>query len=368
MVNEKLRVLLVSDMGKVGGTEIATYITAKELKPYVQDIYVLGKRGPLSESINKLDIEQFDAISHTKNPIKIISYIFKLIRIVNKYDINILHAQMARPVPMLWLAKFFSKNKDIKIFWTSRGLNHSTYKYVVPLFNKMNIRGLGNCKLEQKKLVKYGLEFGRTSYVYNAYRLNPDTAPRTKLSQDFVTVGTLSALRLDRCVNLFLEIAKYITESKELSQNIQFIVGGDGPYRKELELLAEKFNIQHKINFLGNIVDVEDFMQKLDIFVSPIVVDGDSGAGVSNAIVEAMLTKTPVCAYDASAIGEIVINSQTGYLVEPRNTEAMAKAILQTIENKEQTKVYVENAYNLIIRECDPQNYSKKLISLYEEL
>ena len=138
--------------------------------------------------------------------------------------------------------------------------------------------------------------------------------------------------------------------------------------RKELELLAEKFNIQHKINFLGNIVDVEDFMQKLDVFVSPIVVDGDSGAGVSNAIVEAMLTKTPVCAYDASAIGEIVINSQTGYLVEPRNTEAMAKAILQTIENKEQTKVYVENAYNLIIRECDPQNYSKKLISLYEEL
>ena len=70
-------------------------------------------------------------------------------------------------------------------------------------------------------------------------------------------------------------------------------------------------NIQHKISFMDNIVDVEDFMQKVDVFVSPIVVDGDSGAGVSNAIVEAMLTKTPVCAYAASAIGEIVINNQT---------------------------------------------------------
>ena len=50
--NEELRVLLVSDMGKVGGTEIATYIAAKELKPYIQDVYVLGKTGPLSKSIN----------------------------------------------------------------------------------------------------------------------------------------------------------------------------------------------------------------------------------------------------------------------------------------------------------------------------
>ena len=71
---------------------------------------------------------------------------------------------------------------------------------------------------------------------------------------------------------------------------------------------------------------------------------------------------------NAAAIGEIVINNQTGHLVEPRNTEAMAKAILQTIEDKEQTQVYVENAYDLIIKECDPQNYAKKLISLYEEL
>lgn len=368
MINKKHSVLLVSDMGKVGGTEIATYITAKELKPYVQDIYVLGKRGPLSESIADLDIKQFDAISHTINPIKIMSYLLKVIHVVKKYNINILHAQMARPVPLLWLAKLFSKNKNIKIFWTSRGLNHSTYKYVVPLFNKMNIRGLGNCKLEQKKLVKYGFESGRTSYVYNAYRLNPSTASRAKFFKSFITIGTLSALRPDRCVNLFLEIAKYINESKEFSQDIQFIVGGDGPYRKELELLAVKFNIQHKIHFLGNIVDVEDFMQKLDVFVSPIVVEGDSGAGVSNAIVEAMLTKTPVCAYDASAIGEIVINDQTGYLVEPRNTEAMAQAILNTIENKQQTQEYVENAYNLIIKECDPKNYAKKLIFLYEKL
>ncbi|SEM11024.1 glycosyltransferase [Acinetobacter sp. DSM 11652] len=368
MGDKNIRVLLVSDMSKVGGTEIATYITAKVLKPCAKEVYVLGSKGPLSESIEKLGIENFDGISHTKNPIKIFKFIFKLIHLINKYEIDVIHAQMARPVPMAWLAKKISKRKRLKIFWTSRGLHHSTYKYVVPIFNKMNVRGLGNCKLEQQKLIRYGFEPLKTSYVYNAYRLNPITAPRPKLSKENITIGTLSALRQDRCVDLFLDIAKYISESSQFPHNIEFIIGGDGAYKKELESLAKKYNIEKKVKFLGNIVDVEEFMHNIDIFVSPIVVDGDSGAGISNAIVEAMLTKTPVCAYDASAIGEIVINNHTGYLVEPRNVEAMVNAIFQTIENKIQTQDYVENAFNLVIKECDPQNYAKKLILLYREL
>jgi hypothetical protein len=54
-------------MGKVGGTEIATYITAKELQPYVQSICVFGKQGPLSDSVAKLNVEQVHAEAHTKS-------------------------------------------------------------------------------------------------------------------------------------------------------------------------------------------------------------------------------------------------------------------------------------------------------------
>jgi glycosyltransferase involved in cell wall biosynthesis len=81
-----------------------------------------------------------------------------------------------------------------------------------------------------------------------------------------------------------------------------------------------------------------------------------------------MLTKTPVCAFDAAAIGEIVINGRTGCLVEPRNIKAMVAAIMDTIDNKQQTQQQVDNAYSLIVKECDPENYAKKLISLYKEL
>ena len=105
-----------------------------------------------------------------------------------------------------------------------------------------------------------------------------------------------------------------------------------------------------------------------DIFVSALIVKGDRGAGVSNAIVEAMLMRTPVCAFDAAAIGEIVINNQTGYLVESGNVDAMIEAIKNIVDDKNKTEQYVDNAYNLILSECDPEKYAQRLISLYKEL
>lgn len=368
MSNKKPRVLLVSDMGKVGGTEVATYITAKELQSYVDYIGVFGKKGPLSQKILDLDIDQVEGDAHTKNPLKIIKYIYDIKKVITDNNIDIVHAQMARPIPLIWLAKTLSKNKQLKIFWTSRGLKHRTYKYLVPALNKINIKALGNCKLEQEKLIRYGFKADNTGFVYNPYRLNPKTAVREKTCKRAITIGTLSALREDRCVDLFIEIAKEIMSSNSQDYEFEFLIGGDGNYRTALENISTKSGIANSVKFLGNIDDIEAFMQKIDIFVSPIVVEGDLGAGVSNAIVEAMLTKTPVCAYSAAAIGEIVINGQTGYLVEPRNVKEMVKAIIDTIENDALTQAYVNNAYDLIIKECDPKNYASKLIGLYKEL
>ena len=246
-------------------------------------------------------------------------------------------------------------------------MEHETYQKVVPFFVKLGVIGLGNCKLEQKKLIRYGYPEKKTSYIYNAYRLTPTTKEMKPLNKDTFVIGTLSALREGRCVELFLHLVKYITENYS-DKSFQFIIGGNGEYRETLERLALELNISHSVKFLGNITDVSLFMDNIDIFVSPLVVDGDSGAGLSNSIVEAMIMKVPVCAFKAAGIEEIVINDNTGYLIEPRDIPAMAKAIINIIDDATLTEQYVNNAYELIIRECDPKEYAQKLLRLYKEL
>ena len=112
MSRENLRVLLVSDMGKIGGTEIATLIAATELKPLIDTVCIFGKSGPLFETIAELGVEQINAECHTKNPVKLLNYVYQLVNTVNRNKIDVIHAQMARPLPFIWLAKKFFKNKN----------------------------------------------------------------------------------------------------------------------------------------------------------------------------------------------------------------------------------------------------------------
>lgn len=367
MNQNNLHVLLVSDMGHIGGTEIATLIAATELNPLVDSVAVFGRTGPLFNTIADMGIKQINAQCHSKNPFKLLAYICQLVKTVNENRIDIIHAQMARPVPFIWLAKKCFKNKNVKIFWTSRGLDHETYRKIVPAFVKMGVKALGNCKLEQKKLIRYGYPEDKTSYIYNAYRLTPTTNPMKSLNKDSFTIGTLSALREGRSVELFLQLAKYLL-SNHTERKLDFVIGGNGPHRPVLEKMAADLNIEKNVRFLGNISDVSSFMDSIDVFVSPLVVEGDSGAGLSNSIVEAMIMKVPVCAFRAAGIEEIVINGSTGYLIEPRDIPAMADAVGKIIDNKALTQSYVNNAYDLIIRECDPKQYGQKLLRLYKEL
>lgn len=367
MVRENLRILLVSDMGHIGGTEIATLIAATELNPLVISVGVFGKTGPLFERIADLGVYQVSADCHTKNPFKLLDYVYKLVKTVNDNNIDVIHAQMARPLPFIWLAKKFFKNKDVKVFWTSRGLDHETYQKVVPFFAKMGVRGLGNCKLEQQKLIRYGYPAHKTDYVYNAYRLTPTTRSMKSLEKESFTIGTLSALREGRSVELFLELAKYML-THQPQRKLRFVIGGDGNHRSELERLADNLGLAQQVEFLGRVTDVAAFMDQIDVFVSPLVVDGDTGAGLSNSIVEAMIMKVPVCAFRAAGIEEIVINGKTGHLIEPRDIPAMASAVENTIVFKDTTESYVNQAYDLIIRECDPKEYAQKLLRLYKEL
>lgn len=359
-----MKVLIVSDMQHMGGTEVATLITAKSLKQANINVTVLGKYGPLCEEIKKNHIEYINIDTHPIGIFNHLKLFYFFIKILKK-DYTIVHAQMARPIPLIWLASKVIRS-NIKVFWTSRGLKHQTYRYIGKFFPLMNIKGIGNCKSEQDKLIKYGFLKENTGYAYNPYRLEV-TSEYNSFSRKKITIGMLTSLRRGRNVSLFFNVAKQLVDIYG-TENIEFIIAGDGDNRGNYENLVVKMGIEKNCLFLGNVTNIEEYFENLDIFVSALIVKGDRGAGVSNAIVEAMLMRTPVCAFDAAAIGEIVINNQTGYLVESGNVDAMIEAIKNIVDDKNKTEQYVDNAYNLILSECDPEKYAQRLISLYKEL
>ncbi|MGR8998720.1 MAG: glycosyltransferase, partial [Gammaproteobacteria bacterium] len=127
--------------------------------------------------------------------------------------------------------------------------------------------------------------------------------------------------------------------AKLKKQGIVFklLLAGSGPLEQSLKILAVSLDLfDDDVAFLGAIAhaDVAAFLRELDLFVLPCVKDinGDMD-GIPVVLMEAMLTGVPVISTRLSGIPELVIDQETGLLVEPGDRVALARAMQTIMEN-----------------------------------
>jgi glycosyltransferase involved in cell wall biosynthesis len=110
----------------------------------------------------------------------------------------------------------------------------------------------------------------------------------------------------------------------------RLLMAGSGGMREQLEALTRQLGLTQNVSFLGAIKHrrVPELLKDVDIFVMPSMWEG---FGV--AAVEAEAMEIPVVATRVGGVPEVVLDGETGILVEPGNSEQLAQAILTLIEN-----------------------------------
>lgn len=83
---------------------------------------------------------------------------------------------------------------------------------------------------------------------------------------------------------------------------------------------------------------------------------------------EAMACGTPVVAYAATGLLDIVIHKHTGYLAKPFDTEDLARGIQWVLEDPARTKQISVNSRSRILEKFDIQKVTSGIIELYKEL
>ena len=78
-----------------------------------------------------------------------------------------------------------------------------------------------------------------------------------------------------------------------------------------------------------------DILAAVDALVHP-----SDEEGFSNAILEAMASRKPVVAVAVGGNPEAIVDGETGYLVPPRDSAAMAAAILRLMDDSERAKAF----------------------------
>ncbi len=136
------------------------------------------------------------------------------------------------------------------------------------------------------------------------------------ISVEAPVVGIVAALRPEKNHDLFLEVARRVSNSVP---EARFVVAGDGPERARLEMLANQKGIADRVVFVGSTHDVCGVLSMMDLFA---LTSHNEASPVS--IMEALSCERPVVATDVGSIDESVIDGQTGFLVPAGDAKAMA--------------------------------------------
>lgn len=135
---------------------------------------------------------------------------------------------------------------------------------------------------------------------------------------------------------LFLRAAARVANRFPLAE---FVLVGEGPFRKGWEELASQLGIGPRTRFLGERHDTASLLAALDVIVSP-----SRSESLSNTILEAMAAGRPVVATRVGGNPELVHDRETGLLVAPENEGALANALETMVASPALAREWGENA------------------------
>lgn len=112
-----------------------------------------------------------------------------------------------------------------------------------------------------------------------------------------------------------------------LEYDVRLSIVGDGTERDKLEALVRNLNIEDKVTFYGQQVDIHPYLSDSSIFVYPST--WEEVFGIS--IIEAMAYGLPCIANNVGGIPEIIKDGENGFLTKEPTEEQIAFLIKKVI-------------------------------------
>ena len=174
----------------------------------------------------------------------------------------------------------------------------------------------------------------RIHRVYNGMDLTRFPAANYEASINqvphIISIGRLVAFKgfeylIDACAELARRGVEFTCE-----------IVGDGPLRGELEASIRKLNLSDRVHLPGSLSQaaVLEKLRSADIFALASVTDAQGASDVfPTVIIEAMASARPVVSTRLAGIPESVVDGETGLLVPPEDTMALAEALRRLIED-----------------------------------
>ena len=314
-----VNILLLVPRMNIGGAESYVFAVAQELKLRGYNVFVASGGGKLADNLSAMGIKTFFV------PVRFNKHLaaFLLKRLVNKYKIDIIHANSGAAGEVATLVK---RATGAKVVYTAHGVfGNLEREYIINEVDK--IVCVSDCVKQRALQQKFTP--GKLVTCYSGIDLEkftPDDKIRESLRHEFnIEPNTLTLIIVSRIKNLKHkghESLLKIFDEYARQENWKLIVVGKGNGLLKLKLAIKRKHLQDKIICLGHRTDVNRIMNAADVLVLP---SGFETFGL--VLAEAMAMGKPAISYAVGGTPEVIKDSETGYLVDYLDVETLYEKI-----------------------------------------
>jgi glycosyltransferase involved in cell wall biosynthesis len=166
----------------------------------------------------------------------------------------------------------------------------------------------------------------------------------------------------------FLYLIKACELLAKKGYDFRCVIIGYGPQERLLTKMVEQNHLSPYVKLAGKVYqeDIHCYFEKADLFVLPCIVARDNDMdGIPVSLMEAMAMEIPVVSTHISGIPELIEHMQSGILVPPKDSQALAEAFITLIKNHKLRSNLGKAGRRRIVDEFEQDKNLHRLIRLF---
>ena len=368
MSRTPLKILHVTFNMAIGGTEqvIRQLITTTSGAQVEHAIVCIdGHVGEIGQALKQQGITLYQV---RRNPGFDRELVRSIRKIVRDGAFDIVHGHQYTPYLYAWLA---ARTTRARVVFTEHGRFHpDRYRYkamlINPVISLMTPAVIAISRATARALSRYEfIPSGKIRVIYNGIAgLHRDPGEMARIRSELgipegaLVTGTVS--RLDPVKNQSMMIRAF-KRFREQVPEAMLVMVGDGPEMDSLQKLVKEGGLADCVRFTGFREQPQQYLALMDIFLLSSFTEG-----TSMTLLEAMSLGIPSVATRVGGNPEIVVDGETGFLVESDDAEGFAGAMVRLATEPETCQKFSDAAVSRFRDRFSAARMAEEYLSVYQ--
>ncbi|MFZ5806398.1 MAG: glycosyltransferase family 4 protein [Verrucomicrobiota bacterium] len=314
-----------------GGQEIRVFIEMQAMRLRGYRMFLAAPKN--SEIYRRCQKADFPVFAFSDSRLLFPWSIFRLKNFFRKENVRIVNTHSSRDSWIAGLAARWAKvplilrTRHIDVKYPNRFLSRVVYRdlphHIITTSQKIASNLANDLKLPSERItcIPTGIDLIKfDSNITSTLRQELNIYGNEKL------VGMVSVIRSWKGHEYFIEAAHKISQQRT---DVRFVIVGGGPMKEFIVDKIQSQNLDGVIQMLGHREDIAEVLAGLDVIVLPSY----AHEGVPQILLQALAMNKPIVASRIGGIPEIIHHGENGLLVEPQNSDSLAEAMLQYIDD-----------------------------------